>query len=260
MKLKLMQTTLALVLTSLMSFAQSADEIIANFFENTGGAEAWEALEGTKTKGTFKQQGMEIPVTEIKLKDGRSYTIYNFQGKEIVGQAFDGEVLWGHNFMSMEAEKKDDESTENFKREARDFPYSLFNYKDKGYQVELLGTETVEGAECFKLKLTKKPQLVDGQEVDNISYFYMDTENFVPIVVEQEIKSGEMKGKFIWVTFSDYQEVEGLYFPFAITQGIKDMGANAFTIQSIELNPTVDETIFAFPETSGEEQKDGDGN
>jgi outer membrane lipoprotein-sorting protein len=172
---------------------------------------------------------------------------FELQGKEVVQQAFDGEEAWGTNFMSMEAEKRDSETTENIKREAGDFPDPFLDYADNGYYVELLGKETIEGTECFKIKLTKKPKLVDGAEVDNIAYYFFDTENFVPIVVESEITTGQMKGKISTIGFSDYQEVEGLYFPFSISQGIKDMGSQVINFTSIEINPTVDDAIFKFP-------------
>ena len=190
------------------------------------------------------------------MKDGRQLVEFELQGK-VLKEAFDGEESWSYNFMTMEPEKGDAEATENRKRESQDFPDPFLDYKDKGYAIELLGKETVEGVECFKIKLTKKPQLVDGQDVDNISYYFFDTENFVPIVVESEIKSGEMKGKISRGTFSDYDEVDGIYFPFSITQGIKDMGSQTINFSSFELNPTVDDAIFKFPETAAPVKPEG---
>ena len=68
-----------------------------------------------------------------------------------------------------------------------------------------------------------------------------------------------MKGKIGVTTFSDYQEVDGLYFAFSMGQGIKDMGTQAINFDSIELNPEVDNTIFKFPEESEttEEKEEG---
>lgn len=249
MKLKFVFLTLFSIITSLTLSAQTADEIIDTYFENTGGVDNWNAITSMRSKATIIQDGMEFPLTIINMKDGRQLVQFEVQGK-VLTQAFDGEVAWGHNFMTMEPEKSDAEATENMKREARDFPDPFLNYKDKGYAIELMGTETVEGVECFKIKLTKKPQLVDGQEVDNLSFFFFDTENFVPIVVETEIKTGQMKGNISRGTFSDYDEVEGLYFPFSITEGIKDMGAQTINFISFELNPEIDDAIFKFPETA----------
>lgn len=247
MKLKFLLLSVASLLATITVSAQTADEIIDNYFENTGGVDNWRALTGFISKATVNQQGMDIPITMIALKDGRQIMQFELQGKEVVQQAFDGKEAWGTNFMSMEAEKRDNETTENIKREAGDFPDPFLDYADKGYSVELLGEETIEGTACFKIKLTKKPKLVDGAEVDNISYYFFDTENFVPIAVESEIKTGQMKGKISTIGFSDYQEVEGLYFPFSISQGVKDMGSQVINFTSIEVNPTVDDAIFKFP-------------
>ena len=42
--------------------------------------------------------------------------------------------------------------------------------------------------------------------------------------------------------------------PFSMTQGVKDQPGQPITITSIELNPTVDESEFEFPETVSEEE------
>ena len=49
-------------------------------------------------------------------------------------------------------------------------------------------------------------------------------------------------------TMSDYDEVDGLYFPFSMTQGVKGQPGAPISISKIELNPTVDEKEFSFPE------------
>jgi outer membrane lipoprotein-sorting protein len=255
MKIKLILLSFLIIFSNVNVSAQLADEIIDNYFENTGGIDNWRALTGTLTKASVNQGGMEIPLTIISLKDGRQLVQYEVQGK-VLREAFDGEVSWSDNFMTMEAEKSDAETIENRKRESLDLPDPFLDYKEKGYTIELLGEETVEGVECYKIKLTKKPALVDGQDVDNISYYFFDMENFVPIVEESEIMDGEMKGKIGRIVFSDYDEVDGLYFPFSLSQGIKDMGAQTINFQSIELNPTFTDAMFLFPEnTQSEETK-----
>ncbi len=235
--------------------AQTADEILDTYFENIGGKEKLNSLEGMKMTAKVNQGGMEIPLEIIQLKDGRQMTLINFQGKEIKQGVFDGETLWSHNFMTMKAEKSDAEATENFKLNANDFPDSFINYKEKGYTIELLGKETIDGAETFKIKLIKEPITIDGKQEEDVSFYFFDTENFVPIAMQSEIRSGHGKGTIQEITFSDYQEVDGLYFPFSMTQGVKDGQSNPLTIESIELNPTVDAALFSFPEEMGEEKE-----
>ncbi len=246
---------LAIMALPIMGSAQTADEIVETYFENIGGKENLRNLQGMKMMAKVNQQGMEIPLEIIQLKDGRQMTLINFQGKEIKQGVFDGETLWSDNFMTMKAEKSDAETTENFKLNTNDFPDSFLDYKEKGYTVELMGTETIEGTETFKVKLVKEPLTIDGNKEEDVSYYFFDTENFVPISVQSEIKSGPAKGMISEITLSDYQEVDGLYFPFSMTQGVKDQGSSPLTILSIELNPAVEDAAFAFPKEMATDEK-----
>ena len=230
------------------SFSQSVDEIIDNYFENTGGIDQWRKLKGVKMLAKLSQQGMEIPLEIIQMQGGKQMQIINFQGQSIKAQVFDGEVSWGINMMSQKPEKSDQETTDNLKLENNDFPDSFMDYKSKGYIAELIGKETVDGTETFKVKLTKEPKTIDGKNEDDITFYFFDTENYVPIAIQTEVKEGPGKGMIMEITMSDYQEVEGLYFPFSQTQGIKDQPSIPLIIDSIELNPTIDENEFKFPE------------
>lgn len=235
--------------------AQTADEIINNYFENIGGLENLKKLEGIKMSAKISQQGMEIPLDIVQIKGGKQMTVITFQGKEIKQGVFDGEILWSTNFSNMKAEKNDAEATANMKLESNDFPDSFMDYKTKGYTLELLGKETIEGTETFKIKLTKEPVTIDGKQEESVSFYFFDTENYVPIAVQSEIKSGPGKGMISEITFSDYQEVEGLFFPFSLTQGIKGQPGQPITITKIELNPKVDASAFKFPEETAYEKQ-----
>jgi len=236
--------------------AQTADEILTTYFENIGGLENLKKIEGVKMTATAKGQGMDIPIEIVQLKGAKQYVKISLQGKELMQGVFDGETLWSHNFMTMKAEKSDAEATANLKLDANDFLDPFIDYKEKGYTVEYLGKETIEGAETFKIKLTKEPITVDGKKEDSVSFYYFDTENYVPIVVQSEIKSGQAKGMISESKLSDYQEVDGIYFPFSLTQGLKGKpGGQTMTITKIELNPTVDDEAFKFPEEVVTEEK-----
>lgn len=225
----------------------SVDEILDNYYENTGGRDAWNQLEAVKLTAKVNQGGTEIPLEIVQTDEGHTYTKISFQGKEFMQNVYNGEEVWSTNFQTMQAEKADAETTANVKLEANDFPDALLNYKENGYTAEMMGKETIEGTETYKIKLVKEPVTVNGEEMENVIYYFFETENFVPIAQETEIKQGPMKGQIQQVTMSDYQEVEGLYFPFSMSQGIKGQGGQPLTITAIELNPDVEESAFAFP-------------
>jgi len=249
MKSKLIMSLMVLA-CAFVSQAQTVDEIIEKYFENTGGKAKWEAVQGLKFTAKVKFGAVELPMTMVQLKDGRQTSSVSLQGMEFHDGVFDGTTLWGTNQMTRKPEKSDAEATANYKVNAGgDFPSPFLDYKRKGYKVELLGKETVDGSETFKIKLTKKPIKVDGKETENIEFHYFDTENFVPLIVETEVKSGPGKGMVGQSKLSDYQDVNGLLFPFSLTAGAKGQpGGQTIVFTAIELNPKVEASAFAFPE------------
>jgi hypothetical protein len=248
MKLSFKSTLLCFFLLGItsISYSQNVDEIINSYYETIGGKN-WDAVNGMRMTANLDQEGMIIPIEVVQMKDGRSYTKVTFNGNTMIVDAFDGKTSWGINWMTMLPEESPAEDSENARRSAKEFPNGLVHYKNLGYSATLLGSEKVEGTDCHKIKLEKKTMLVDGKEVPNVEYYYMDKESNVPVLVETEINSGEMKGKISQTKFSDYQEVNGVYFPFSTTQGLKDGESQTIQFEKIEVNPTVEEDVFAFP-------------
>ncbi len=241
-KIKIAVLLILFATLSVGTYAQSVDDVINKYIQTIGGAQKLNALKGVKMDMVVNAQGMEIPVEVVQLKGGKMFVKINLQGKEIVQMASDGETMWSTNFMTMKAEKSDAEATQNAKLSNKDFPDVFLDYKSKGYKAELIGKETKEGTECYKVKLTKDPIMVDGVKTDDITYYYFETENNLQIASESEIKSGPMKGQKSNSTMSDYQEVEGIYFPFSMNQGGQEM-----KVKKVTINPVIDEKLFQFP-------------
>lgn len=241
--MKTLKLSFAILLFSVATtsvFAQTADEIISNYITTIGGAEKLKALKGVKMEMTLNQ-GMEIPMEIVQLAGGKMSMKFNIQGKEITQLASNGVTVWSTNFNSMKAEKADTETTANAILSNEDFPDAMLDYKAKGYSAEYIGKETKEGTECFKVKFTKKPISVDGIKVEDVTYYYFDTENSLPILTETEIKQGPQKGQKSISTMSDYQEVEGIYFPHSML-----MFGTPIKVKKITLNPVVDASSFEF--------------
>lgn len=229
-----------------LSKAQTVEEIISTYYNTIGGSN-WEKVNGLKMNANVDQGGMKIPVEVVLLNDGKMYTEITLMGNTMVMQAFDGTTVWNTNFMTMEPEMAPSDDTENTKRSAKDFPNALVNYKTLGYTPTLIGSETIDGTLCHKIRLDKKTMLSDGKEVPNVEYYYIDKENNIPILTETEVNSGEMKGKIAQTKYSDYQEVNGVYIAYSTTSGIKDGMSQSIQYDKVEVNPVVDEKKFAFP-------------
>lgn len=218
--------------------AQTVEEVLASYFENIGGMEAWQELKSTKMVGKMNMQGMEFPGTIYAAQPNKQRVEVDVQGQKLV-QAYDGETAWWINpFMGGEdPQKMPEEMAEQMT--SQEFESDFINYLEKGHTAELDGTETVEGAEAFKVKLTKK----DG----DIIYYYFDTEYFVPIMMKQAVKEGPAKGQEAETYFSDYQEVDGMIFPFFMETKVNGQSFQKMTLESIELNVEVSDGLFAFP-------------
>ncbi|WP_422104505.1 outer membrane lipoprotein-sorting protein [Winogradskyella sp.] len=250
-----MKTSLKLVaalifcLTINLPQAQTADEIVTNYIENIGGHDAWDSVENMKITGVANQQGTDYPFVATYMKDGRYVIDVDLQGNSFIVEAFDGENSWAMNFQTQKAEAADSETSTNTKNGAKDEIVSpFFNYSDKGYKVELLGKDTWEGSEVYKVKLTMTPVLVDGKEEENTELFYFDTENYVPIASESKVTSGPAKGATAQTLYSDYQEVDGKYLAFTMTNKFNGNVGLVMNVQSVEFNADVDENIFKMPE------------
>lgn len=239
---KLLFAFALIFIANFSSNAQSVDEIIDKYVSTIGGADKWKAVQGIKMEMSVNQGGTEIPIEMIQMPAGKMIVKVNLNGKEITQMASDGETMWSQSFMTMKPEKMDKETTDNAKLSSADFPDALIDYKTKGYQAEFVGKETKEGTECYKIKFTKKPKTIAGVLTDDVTFYFFDTDNNLVIATETEIKEGPMKGQKALSTMSDYQEVDGLYFPFAMTQF-----GSPLKIKKIIVNPAIDIKIFSFP-------------
>ncbi len=234
-------TLLALgLLLAPVAQAQTVDEILAKHFETMGGLEKIKALNSMRITGTMAMgPGMEAPITLERKRPGKRRIEFTVQGMTGV-QAFDGEKGW--SVMPFMGKKDPEASSEEDNKEAQDdadFDGALVDWKTKGHTVELVGKEPVEGADTYKLKITKK----NG----NIEYQYLDAETYLLVRNEGKVKrrGTEIEGES---TFSDYKDVEGYMMPFTMEQGAKGMPQKQrMTFSKIEVNVPLDDSRFIMP-------------
>jgi outer membrane lipoprotein-sorting protein len=240
MKYKIL-TIIALFFTSSFLYAQDVDEIIENYFENTGGLDNWKNLKSMKISAVMNQGEMQLDVTIYQKRDNLQRTEIQFQGKTIV-QAYDGETGWMINPLtgSEAPQKLPAEMLEEIKDQK--FESELLDYKEKGHSVDLEGKEEIEGTETYKLKLTK--------ENGDVEYYFLETEYFVPIMQRKMVKFGPAKGQETETYISDYQEVGEFMMPFFIDARVNGQSMQKITFKEYALNEEMDDSIFTMPETS----------
>ena len=61
-------------------------------------------------------------------------------------------------------------------------------------------------------------------------------------------KKGQMKGVAIDTFLSDYQEVNGLFFAFTITQKVNGQAMANIAVDKMEINTEIPTSEFSFPQ------------
>lgn len=104
----------------------------------------------------------------------------------------------------------------------------LVDYVAKGHKTELMGKETVNGNECYKIKMT--------QASGKTMYFFVDATSYMILrTIEKRMVSGQATD--VQTDFADYKDVEGVKRAFSLT------GQYGTTyISSIKINQEVPES------------------
>jgi outer membrane lipoprotein-sorting protein len=231
-------TTLALA--AVPATAQTLDEILDQHFAAQGGRDKLAAVQSAKI--TLRQQagGQEVPLTMYWKRPNKMRMEITYQG--MVGiQAYDGASAWQvMPFLGKtDPEGMTGDDLKAVEEQADLIEGPLFNWKEKGNTVELLGKESVEGTEAWKLRLTSKS--------GDVTYYYFDVESMLQIRAEGKRKRGDQEIEFE-SSLGDYKEVGGLVFAHSIEQRPKGAPAGAtYTIDKIELDVPIDDAVFAMP-------------
>jgi len=220
--------------------AQTADEIVAKYIKTIGGAEKLEAIKTLRRTGKFTGGGgFEAVVIQENKRPQMARQEFSMQGMTGVN-AYDGKTGWK---IEPWQGKKDSEplGEEEMKQiqEDADFDGPLVNYKQKGNKVEFVGADDVEGTDAFKLKVTLK----NG----DVSYYFMDTDYYVPIKIESKrmVRGAEREFE---TSLGDYKEVAGVYLPHSVESGVKGSpNKSQITFEKIEANVALDDSRFKRP-------------
>ncbi len=229
---KIFSLFVAAVFGSISLQAQTADEIVNKHVEAIGGAENWKKVTSIIRTGSMSLQGITIDVTQttLHLKGSR-------QDLSVMGMNNYVVVTPGEGWMFMpvqqqtEAQKMPDEQLKEA-QEQLDAQGAFVDYKSKGHSFELAGSETVEGNDCFKLKMTSKSGVVVMHFIDKKTY------NLV-----QSVRSAE--GNELVTTFSDFKKLpEGIVVPMSSVVPLGNGMTAEYTLSKIEINKPVDESLF----------------
>lgn len=119
-----------------------------------------------------------------------------------------------------------------------DFDGTIYNWKAKGHNAELNGTEKIGDTDAYKIKLTR----ADG----GIEYYFIDSKSFL---ILKKVGYQNIRGKETEVAniYSDYRNTDGIMLAYASESIIGGQPSSSTQYDTIELNTTVDDKIFVMP-------------
>jgi hypothetical protein len=219
--------------------AQTADEIVDKHITAMGGADKLSKLKSVKVTANMEVMNMQMPVTTTIVQDRGFRTETTAQGMTIV-QAIDGKKGWMINPMTGQnkATALPDEQVQSLSSQT-DLT-GLYNYKAKGYVLSMDGEADLAGAKVYKVTMTLKNGVKQVNYISKDTYYILKIEASVP-VNGQNVTTDNVQ--------SDFKQVDGITFPFSSEVSTSAMPGMKMVnkITAVEVNPKIDDTIFAMP-------------
>jgi hypothetical protein len=225
---------------SVFSLGQTAEELVNKNIQAKGGIDKIKAIKSIRITGKLNAGGGFTAAT-VQENDRPNLVreTFSLQGMTAV-TAYDGATGWhiqpfgGHK----DPELLGEDELRGLLIDA-DFDGPLVDHKEKGNTVEYLGHDIVDGDDALRLKVTLK----DG----DIIYYYLDPDTFLEIREEvQQFIRGSVHESVS--EMGSYKPVQGVMYPFSISQGSKANPAEqSTTVEKIEVNVPIDKADFALP-------------
>ncbi len=230
-----------IILISLQHFVaaqqSNPDKMLKNYYKVNG----LDKLQKVKTiimTGTITRNDL-MPIKITKMRPDKYRMDFELADLAAI-QAYDGKIGWSTAPWTGNSKPTlmDEDALKDVKNRA-DFEGLLFNYKEKGHQVKLIGKYTINRLEVTKIELTRK----DG----GIEYYFIDNKNhqLLKRTYKRIIREKEVEMETI---FSDYRMVDGISFAFVNETIMAGQRYSLIEFEKIEINVEVSEKIFGLPE------------
>ena len=207
----------------------TAETVIEKYIDAIGGKEQLEKVKDVTIEASTSMNGMDIKQKTYKKAPNKYAMIMSMNGNVMMQQAFNGERGIMKGFQG--EQEIIGEDLENLKVDAT--LHAELNYAELGVQLTLEAIEAVEGKDAYKVKVVNP----SGQT----TYDYFDMESGLRIQSKQTIIAPQ--GEFTQMqSYSDYQEIDGVKFPFLIKiSGVQNM---ELKIESISINTDLSDDLF----------------
>ncbi len=230
-----------LLLCSGALHAQSVDDIVASNLKSKGGVAKIKATNTVRMTGSVVARDMNGrdlsgTMTIVAKRPNLMRRDVTVNGQKITN-AFDGTSLW-IEVGTMPAQELPG-SQAAYARQDAEFDSVFLDYKEKGYVIELVGKEKLDGADVYHLKVAKQ-----GAPPRD---YYLDAVTGLEKRIMVSVQSPDGAQVTSVTEFSDYRTVEGCQVPFVLKQRQNDKLISTTTLDQIEFNVPIDDSYFRMP-------------
>lgn len=200
------------------------NDVMNNYIKAIGGKSKLEGVNSYMLIAEAEMQGMKLNLEQKKTSKNQS-----MQDVKVSGNSMSKQVLNdGTGYAVMQGQRKDLDETELKKAREESAPFPELDYLNGG--VVLDGMEDINGKKTYKVKVSEEKTL------------YYEVESGLKV---QEVNKTEMMGQQVTATtvYSDYREVQGIMFPFAIGQTVGPQSFE-FIVSEIKINEGVTDADF----------------
>jgi len=219
------------------SFAQTADEVLQNYFDVIGQHKV-SSIQTMTATGKSQAMGMELPFKQVFKRPDKIMLEVDIQGSKML-QVYNGKTGWMTAPWTGSTEPIDitGPQLEAMKVQA-DLDGQLYNWKEKGYEMDFKGKEDFEGAQVYKIMLT--------DTLKNSYMFLIDAETYILIKssTTMTIQGNEITSDTF---FSNYKEVEGMLLPHSVENKVNGQTQMVAIMEKYVFNETIDDSVFEKP-------------
>lgn len=229
----------ATLLLAVTAPAQTVDEIVAKHVAARGGMAKIKTVKTLRISGKREfGPGLSVPIVVEQSRPNKMRADFTVQG--MTGTlAFDGAGGW--QVMPFQGnpnpEPMNADDVKDFSEDS-DIDGALIDWKEKGSKLELVGKESVEGTDAFKLKLTKS--------TGGVTHIWLDADSFLELKSETKRTVRGTEQDIVAVS-GDYKEVNGMMMPHSFQFGAKGQPMLSMTYDKIEVNAPIDDSRFKMP-------------
>lgn len=200
----------------------TAEKVFEKYIQAIGGREAVSSIKNMVMLANAQVQGMQLDLNLTRTSSGKLLQELSVSGNVMNKQVFNGET--GYVMAQGQKIPYTEDQIKAVKMEAQPFP----ELSTEGAKVE--GIEKVDGKEAYVVSISD----------DSKSYY--DTKTGLKVQTIKTISQGE-QSMTIPTGYSDYKEVEGVKFPFKISQTAGPQ-IFEFNVTEVRVNQEIPESNF----------------